>query len=101
MMTQLRFLCLALVFVAVLSTASTANAAEGTLLIRVKLVSCGETKADLPKACKKDDRCCVFLSGEQLALQNTPQAGFMNAALDNTNNELQRDPSNPNHMYTD
>ena len=100
-MTQLKFLCLALIFTSFLSGASIVHAAEGTMLIRVNLVSCGEKKADLPKACKKDDRCCAFLSDEQLAKQSTPQAEFMNAALGSANDELNRDPADPTHMYTE
>ena len=36
-------------------------AGEAILPIRVGLVQCGETKADIPRACRADDRCCAFM----------------------------------------
>lgn len=46
---------------AMLIIPSSAQAAEAILPVSVTLVKCGETKADIPKACAADSRCCVFM----------------------------------------
>lgn len=38
-----------------------AQAESVDMPIGVNLVKCGDTRADLPKACRKDERCCVFV----------------------------------------
>lgn len=48
-------------FTTALLTPTKAHSGEAILPISVTLISCGKVKADIPKACKKDERCCVFM----------------------------------------
>ena len=58
---MLRILKFALILLAVSTTSAKAQDASAILNISVNLVQCGQTRADLPRACKADDRCCVFM----------------------------------------
>lgn len=40
-----------------------AQAQTVELNVSVNLVKCGDTRADIPRACQADSRCCVFMDG--------------------------------------
>lgn len=54
---------LTLMVVTLFPMKSYAQDASAMLPIKVSLIQCGETQADIPKACKADARCCVFSDG--------------------------------------
>ena len=53
------------------------HAEEVDLPIGVTLVKCGDTRADIPKACKLDERCCVFMDRVALAAGIEPKEEAM------------------------
>lgn len=52
------FLCLIL--------ATAVYGATTIMPMKVNLISCGETREDLPKACKANSACCVFLNANEM-----------------------------------
>lgn len=58
---MLRILKFALILLAASATSAKAQDASAILNIGVNLIQCGQTQADLPRACKADSRCCVFM----------------------------------------
>ena len=50
------------------ATPKTAKAGDVELPITVTLIQCGQTKADIPRACKKDGRCCVFMDQAPMSI---------------------------------
>lgn len=92
----------AIVFMALLP-AKTAHAGDATLPVTVSLIKCGDTKADLPKACKKNEACCVFLPPED-SVSRQPlrsQQQIINLAYQDTSNPFTSDPQYPNQFYTE
>ena len=51
-----------LTLVALMLSVTVARAGEAELPVTVTLVKCGETRADLPRACYEDARCCGFVA---------------------------------------
>lgn len=102
--TQHRFLCWAIAAALIPAWSVAACAAEGTLPIHVTLVSCGQTRADLPNACHKDQRCCVFLQPDELAALQTPEPEIINLGnpyRDDVTAAFYTDPAQPSQQYAE
>ena len=60
----------AAIFIVAFFVPTTLHAGEAILPMKVTLLKCGDTKADIPNACRADDRCCVFM--DQVPLEYMP-----------------------------
>lgn len=76
-----------------LPTQSNAQDASALIKTKVSLVQCGQTRADLPRACREDQRCCAFLDDQPNIIIAAAEPRWQEGGYNGNDN-------NPTHYYT-